>query len=209
MCDTARANEWHHPGSNQPEGAAIHEQIRNFGYEPKDIEAIILTHLHWDHCFHIGKFKNARIIAAEKEYEFAQNPVSVYYRGYEKDIHGKIVPPFNGVKIDTIKVEGETEIFPGITVFETPGHTPGHISAAVQAQSGEYIIAGDAVLCLNNLKPIPDTQYNVTPPARFCDIVDTVATLEKVQQRMQDPAHVLTCHDVAMLTQITQTPILT
>ncbi|MBL0290815.1 MAG: hypothetical protein IPQ15_09135 [Betaproteobacteria bacterium] len=34
MCDTERANKWHHAGSKQEPGEAIHEQLPKFGLKP-------------------------------------------------------------------------------------------------------------------------------------------------------------------------------
>ena len=40
------------------------------------------THLHWDHVYYTPMFKNAKLYAQRKEYEFALNPIPLYYKSY-------------------------------------------------------------------------------------------------------------------------------
>lgn len=51
MAYTERADKYHHHGSYQPEGMAIADQLAKIGYKPEDIDIVVFTHLHWDHCF--------------------------------------------------------------------------------------------------------------------------------------------------------------
>ena len=60
MAYTERADKYHHHGSYQPEGMAIADQLAKIGYKPEDIDIVVFTHLHWDHCFYMDKFTNAK-----------------------------------------------------------------------------------------------------------------------------------------------------
>ena len=40
----------------------------------------------------------------------------------------------------------ETEIAPGIVMFPSPGHTPGHMSVRVPSDESEAVILGDVVV---------------------------------------------------------------
>lgn len=42
-------------------------------------------------------------------------------------------------------VEGDCELFPGIDLLFTPGHSPGHQSIFITMEDGKFIIAGDAI----------------------------------------------------------------
>ena len=125
MSSTERANKYHHPGSQQDPGMAIHEQLAALGIACEQIKTVILTHMHWDHVYNLEKFKHARIVANETELAFAKNPIPLYYKSYEHPFLG-IQAPFTGLDIETCS--GEQEILPGVRVFETPGHSPGHMS---------------------------------------------------------------------------------
>ena len=83
MAWTERADKYHHPGSYQPEGMAIHEQLAKIGYSCADIDKVIFTHMHWDHIFYMEKFNKAQFVAQREEYEFALNPIPLYYKSYE------------------------------------------------------------------------------------------------------------------------------
>jgi glyoxylase-like metal-dependent hydrolase (beta-lactamase superfamily II) len=205
MSDTKRADAYHHPGSYQPKGMSIVEQLQKIGYQPTDIDIVLFTHLHWDHCFYMDKFTNAQFIVNKKEYDFAMNPIPLYYKSYEAPELG-IVRPFEGLEMTL--VEGETEILPGIRVFETPGHSVGHQAVEVDTNNGKYIICGDAIFILDNLKPIPEIHYNITPPNRYANIVETWQSIEKIKNRAQSEDRIMTCHDISMLERMKETPII-
>ena len=41
---------------------------------------------------------------------------------------------------------GQADVVPGVTIFPTPGHTPGHASVRVSSGDQLAIVAGDVVL---------------------------------------------------------------
>lgn len=205
MAWTERASTYHHPSSRQPGGMAIHEQLAGIGLRPEDIDIVVLTHMHWDHMFYLEKFAAARIVAHEKEYAFALNPIPLYYKSYEHPSLG-ITRPFEGLTIETVR--GETEIMPGVRVFETPGHSPGHMSVEVDTKDGRYLCVGDSVFIPDNLDPVPELHYNICPPGRFYNIVETWKSIETQKARAKDKSFILCCHDKALEERIKATPVL-
>lgn len=191
MAYTERADQYHHIGSDQPKGYAIHEQLEKIGCQPEDIDIVIFTHLHWDHCFYMDKFTKAEFIVNEKEYAFAMNPIPLYYKSYEAPELG-IIRPFEGLSFTMVK--GEQEILPGIRVFETPGHSPGHMSVEVDTKEGKFICAGDSIFIPENLEPVPQLHYDITPPGRYADIVATWKSITLQKARMESASHVLCTH---------------
>lgn len=205
MAYTERASKYHHHGSRQPEGMAIAEQLAKIGYTPEDIDIVVFTHLHWDHCFYMEKFTNAEFYVSEKEYHFAMDPIPLYYKSYEAPQLG-IVRPFEGIEMNL--VNGETEIMPGVRMFDTPGHSVGHMTVEVDTACGKYLCVGDAVFIMDNLKPIPELNYDITPPNRFSNIVETWKSIELIKERAESEDRILTCHDRSMLERVAKTPIL-
>jgi glyoxylase-like metal-dependent hydrolase (beta-lactamase superfamily II) len=205
MAWTERASTYHHPGSRQPEGMSIVDQLSKAGYSPADIDIVVFTHLHWDHCFYLNHFTKATFIVHEKEYSFAMNPIPLYYKSYEHPVLG-IVRPFEGITFQTVK--GECKIMTGVTVLETPGHSPGHMSVAIEAESGEYICAGDSIFIMDNIKPVPEIHYDITPPGRFYNIIETWNSIITQKERAKDSRFILCCHDKNLEERIKESPIL-
>lgn len=111
----------------------IEEGLEKVGVTPEDIDIVILTHLHYDHCGNTRLFKNAKIILQEKELAFAysHNPVFHHYYVFEY---------FKDIKFNLI--DGRKEILPGIEVIPMTGHTPGCQAVAVQTDKGLAVISG-------------------------------------------------------------------
>ncbi|CUP11302.1 Zn-dependent hydrolases%2C including glyoxylases [[Clostridium] symbiosum] len=205
MAYTERADKYHHHGSHQPEGMSIVEQLAALGYKPEEIDIVVFTHLHWDHCFYMKKFTNAEFYVNKKEYEFAMNPIPLYFKSYEAPELG-ITRPFEGIAMNL--VEGDTEIMPGVRVFETPGHSVGHQSVEIDTAAGRYICCGDSIFIMDNVKPIEELHYDITPPNRFSDIVASWKSIERIKERAEGPDKILTCHDREMLVRAAVTPVL-
>ncbi|MDI6870824.1 MAG: N-acyl homoserine lactonase family protein [Bacillota bacterium] len=195
MADTYRADKYHHPGSIQPEGFAIHERLAQIGLKPEDVGLVVFTHLHWDHMYYMDKFTKAKFIAHRKEYEFALDPIPLYYKSYEHPALG-IRRPFEGLKVDV--VDGEEELMPGVRVFPSPGHSPGHQSVEIDTAEGTYICCGDSIFIYDNLDPIPEIHYNLTPPARFANIVECWKSIEELKARAKAREYILPSHEPAI-----------
>jgi glyoxylase-like metal-dependent hydrolase (beta-lactamase superfamily II) len=195
MCHTALA-DWHHPGSRQEPGEAVHERLRAIGVDGAEIEMIIFTHLHWDHCHNLDRFPNARFLVNAREYAFAMDPIPPYYKSYEHHRLGKRAP-FADIRFETI--EGEVEVLPGIRVFPTPGHSPGHQSVSVDTEAGVHVIAGDAVFSHENLAPAGE-HLPFTVMGRFMDIVAAWHSLEEIVKRADVvlPGHDMGTTEVAV-----------
>jgi glyoxylase-like metal-dependent hydrolase (beta-lactamase superfamily II) len=166
---------------------------------------VVFTHLHWDHIFYMEKFTKARFIAQRKEYEFAVNPIPLYYKSYEHPALG-VRRPFEGLKIEV--VDGEEEIVEGVRVLPTPGHSPGHQSVEVDTKDGSYICAGDSFFLMANLCPIPEIHYTITPPARFANMVECWNSIEFQKNRVAHLGLLLPCHEPELDERIKQTPVL-
>lgn len=205
MCWSERASDYHHPGSIQEKGEAVHEQLETLGIGLDEIDMIIFTHLHWDHSFHMEKFTNTRYIAHKKEYEFAMQPIPLYHKSYEYPSLG-IVRPFEGLTIETI--EGDCEILDGIRVFDTPGHSPGHIAVEVDTKDGKYIIGGDAAFVMDNFNPIEEIGYEITPPSRFANIIDCWNSIVRIKERAESLDKILLTHDVGLAERVKTDPVI-
>lgn len=205
MAYADRANQYHHPGSTQEPDQAAPRAVEKLGFSCDDVKKIIFTHLHWDHTFYMSEFKNAVYYASRKEYEFAIEPLPLYYKSYEYGALG-ITPPFDGLHFELI--DGETEIVPGVRTYPTPGHTIGHQAVEVDTKDGTYHLIGDAIFLYDNLKPIPEIHYDLTPVARFSDIIGWWHSAREIKRRAASIDMILPTHEPSLVGRFQNTPVL-
>ncbi len=188
MSDTQRSVRYHHAGRQEP-GQAIHEQLETLGIGADEIDTIIFTHLHWDHCYNVKQFTHARLVASEVEYRFALDPIPPYWASYEHPNCG-LEPPWQGCEFDLTM--GDEEVLDGVSVFPTPGHSPGHQAVAVQTEAGLYVLAGDLFFVRENLAPDAERGWPLTPIGRFASFIDLWRSMETAIERAD---HILMTHD--------------
>lgn len=190
MPDTIQSTNNHYPGSYQLPGQRIDHALKMINIDVAEISKIIFTHLHWDHCQNALLFPNAQLYIQQKELEFAKNPTGSYLRSYD---HPEIMltPGFQPYTFKVI--DEDIEIAPGITAILAAGHSPGHQIVHVQTDSGPYVIAGDAILCYENLMPTNNSDY--TLPGRHKDTTQTIQSIEKILSLATTPSRILPGHE--------------
>jgi glyoxylase-like metal-dependent hydrolase (beta-lactamase superfamily II) len=192
LCDEERATKYHH--KCQKRGCLQSpDALRALGVSPEEIDIVILTHLHWDHVQNIKAFSKARYICTATEIAWAYNPLPLYYRSYESPILG-IKPAFSGLNFEI--VDGETQIVPGVSVFPTPGHSPGHQSVLVKTSVGDIVLAGDAIFQMRNMDPKEDEFWRYWVPARFTNSIEGWRSVEELDKRADC---ILAFHDERVL----------
>jgi N-acyl homoserine lactone hydrolase len=110
-------------------------QFAKLGLTPQDIDLQILTHSHIDHVGGIENFKHVPMVIHENE------------RALEKPLYWHGRHPFRWPADQVyIEVTGDIELFPGLSLLETPGHTPGQMSLLVELpDSGAVILTSDTI----------------------------------------------------------------
>jgi len=120
---SAAIDEWYRPQPTQ-----LLDALGEIGVAPSDIAAVVVSHLHFDHCGQLGAL-HAPLYVQAAEFEAAQAP------GYTVPEWAKI--PEYRLRL----VHGDHDIADGISLLSTPGHSPGHQSVLVQAQGERVVIA--------------------------------------------------------------------
>lgn len=124
--------------------------LERLGLAPADIDVVIHTHLHNDHCENTAACENAKVYVQKTEAEFMRHPHVLDHRYDPEYLKGA----------DLVELEGEAEIAPGVTVIPTPGHTPGGQSVLVETEkAGKVLITG---FCCND-KNFPKAGPAVCP----------------------------------------------
>ena len=136
------------------------EGLAQWGLTPKDVDIIIHTHLHNDHCENDYKCENATIYAHQNELARIHNPHPLdfrYLEDYIEDVEA------NG---QVRAVTQDQQIVPGIQVLHTPVHTDGGLSVVIETTAGKAIITGFCVIKQNFEPPaeIKAMEMTVIPP---------------------------------------------
>ena len=80
-------------------------------------------------------------------------------------------------------------------MIPTPGHSPGHMAVSVQTEAGVYYLVGDLMFLRDNMKPEPNKGWPITPPGRFCNMLDLWKSIETIMERAGNTDFVLMTHD--------------
>lgn len=198
MSDTEHSVKYHHDGLQEP-GQAIHEQLARIGVALDEIDTILFTHLHWDHCYNLEKFPHARLFVSETEYRFAMNPIGMYWNSYESPEMG-LNPAFRSRNFNL--VNGEEEIFEGIRMIPTPGHSPGHMAVSVNTTDGAYFLVGDLALLRQTFTPDKKRGWPITMPGRFSNCIELWNSIIDVLHRAD---HILMTHDPEQIGHVSPT----
>ena len=122
--------------------------LERWGLTPEDIDVIIHTHLHNDHCENDYKCVNAEIYVHAKELDSIHNPHPLDYRYLEDYIED--VEENGQIKV----VEDDMEIAPGIWVMHTTVHTEGGLTLLIDTDEGQAAITGFCVINENFNPPL-------------------------------------------------------
>ncbi len=154
------------------------EALATVNLKPEDVDIVIQTHLHNDHCENTYKCTNAKVYVQQAELDFFKSPHPLDHRYYSDLLD----------ESEVVTVEGDREIAPGIRVILTPGHTPGGQSVAVETDRGTAVITG---FCCN-AENFPSVGPAVTPGVH----INAIEAYESAQ-RVRELADILIpIHDV-------------
>ncbi|WP_028578724.1 N-acyl homoserine lactonase family protein [Desulfogranum japonicum] len=151
--------------------------LNTYGLTPEDIDIVIHTHLHNDHCENDFKCSNAKIYVHEKELQRIHNPHPLDFR-YLADFIEEVEQ--NGQI--TIMTD-DTEIVPGITCIHTPAHTDGGMSVAIATEKGTAVITGFCVI-RENFEPsieVRAMEMEVIPPGTVVNTFDAYDIMLKIR----------------------------
>ena len=125
--------------------------LSEIALQPEDIDLVIQTHLHFDHCFNTSRCKKARVLVQEDELKFAMDPHPLFAPMYSESL-------LEGLNFEPVR--GRKEILPGIEGIPVPGHTPGCQAVSIARRLGmmvavqvEDVRCSPAVLALGFKEP--------------------------------------------------------
>jgi len=144
-------------------------QLAQHNLKPEDIDIIVNTHLHFDHCGNNSLFPNAKIIVQADELRYARAPERFQETGYIQELLD--------VKADYQPVQGEYKIDDEVSVLPTSGHSIGHQSVVIRNGERKYVYCGDAAPireCLER-RNIPGVLYSSHEALKSIDRLKAIA----------------------------------
>ncbi len=154
------------------------EALAELDMTPGDIDLVINTHLHFDHCGQNAVFRHAPCYAQRAELNRARRESPDLCEWFD----------FMNGQFELL--DGDTEVLPGLSVISTPGHTAGHQCVVVsQAGGGHDVLIGDAAYTPRQYAAPPGGEL---PPGQASDQAAWRRSLQRI--RSLSPARVHFCH---------------
>jgi glyoxylase-like metal-dependent hydrolase (beta-lactamase superfamily II) len=123
------------------------------GFDPKQVDAVIISHFHGDHIGGLvtlegaPAFPNAEIKVPLDEWNYWLDDANMNKAAEGSNLrnaHGNVRRVFGAIPGKNLtKYQGGNEVAPGITALATPGHTPGHTSFVIASGSGKLLVQAD------------------------------------------------------------------
>ncbi|WP_027721996.1 N-acyl homoserine lactonase family protein [Maridesulfovibrio zosterae] len=151
--------------------------LSKYGLKPEDIDIVIHTHLHNDHCENDYKCTNAKFYVHRKELEHVHDPHPLDFRYLEDYVED--VEESGQIEI----LDGDKEIVPGIKMMHTPVHTEGGMTVLVDTEGGLAAITGFCVIMENFYPPLDVTgmEMEVIPPGTSVNTYNSYDIMLKVK----------------------------
>jgi N-acyl homoserine lactone hydrolase len=147
-----------------------------------DLDLVINTHLHFDHCGQNAVFAHAACHVQRTELDRAQRESP------------DLCDWFGFMNARWELLDGDTEILPGLSVLTTPGHTTGHQCVVVTTATGQDVLLGDAAYTPHQFAGPPDEDL---VPGQASDTAAWRGSLGRI--RSLAPARVHFCHHTDVL----------
>jgi glyoxylase-like metal-dependent hydrolase (beta-lactamase superfamily II) len=119
----------------------VTRSLERLDIDPTTVRFAVLSHLHFDHTGGLAELPNATVVVQAREWN----------AGHDDKLSARYGLPQrffdHGHKVHLI--DGEHDLFGdgSVQILPSFGHTPGHQSMHVRAESGDYILTADA--CYN------------------------------------------------------------
>jgi len=174
-----------------PKAGKLPKALAAAGVNPADIDAVVITHVHPDHC--------NGLLTTDKQIAFPNATVHIngdelawWLEGDMKIPEGKpffkdlfeggraaFKPYVDGKRVQTFK-DG-AELAPGVTAVNAPGHTVGHTMVRVANGNDQLLIWTDIVhsTALQFPEPERSIAYDLEPPKAIATrkkVMDMAAT---------------------------------
>jgi glyoxylase-like metal-dependent hydrolase (beta-lactamase superfamily II) len=169
------------------------EGLKAIGVDPANVEDVIISHMHYDHCGNVDMFPRARYHVQDKEMHYCTGRCMCHRQlraSYEEDY---VVSMLRKIYAGRVTFhDGVSEFAPGITLHHIGGHAMGLQSIRVKTRRGFVMLAADAVHLYPHLDEarIFPTTYNLA------EVLEGYQTLKRLASSRH---HIVPGHDPAVM----------
>jgi glyoxylase-like metal-dependent hydrolase (beta-lactamase superfamily II) len=163
------------------------------GVDAAQVRDVVITHLHYDHVGNFELFPAALLHLQDLEMRYATGR----YMGHEcfraayevEDVVGMVRRVYDGrVRFH----DGDTELFPGVSLHRIGGHTMGLQVVRVMTRRGAVVLASDATHLYANIE-------QARPFPIVWSVADMVEGYRRLRELAASPAHIIPGHDPLVL----------
>ena len=169
------------------------EAVAAVGIDAAQMTDVILTHLHYDHAGGLASFPAARFHVQDAEMGFVTGRCMctprLRYAFEVEDVVTMVRRLYEG-RVNFI--DGEAELFPGISVHHAPGHTPGVQCVRVMTARGAVVLASDAAHFYANME-------RQNPFPIVSSVIDMIDSWDMMRGLADSDDHIVPGHDPEVL----------
>jgi glyoxylase-like metal-dependent hydrolase (beta-lactamase superfamily II) len=150
------------------EGDPLLASLAQRGVAPEQVDTVVFSHLHFDHAGGatrydsqrrlVATFPRARHLISRWEWEDAARMTPELQTAYQAD---NLAPLEQAGLVEPI--DGNTEIWPGLRVRLTGGHTRGHLAVLFESAGQTVAYLGDLCPTTAHLRRMWHTAYDQYP----------------------------------------------
>jgi glyoxylase-like metal-dependent hydrolase (beta-lactamase superfamily II) len=174
-------------------GEEVSARLEAIGRDPAQIDLVINSHFHFDHCGGNALVPNATMLVQRREWDAGMDPEVAAKRGFNPcdfDLGHKLR-----------LIDGEHDVFGdgSVTCLPTHGHTPGHQSLRIRGEGGDVVIAADACYFCRTLRERHLPRY-------VADRDGMLAALDRLEALERGGARIFFGHDPEFWRTVPQAP---
>lgn len=116
----------------EPHIRPVERELARFGLTVEEVDVIVNSHLHFDHCGNNRLFPRAEVFIQQAELEVARTTPYTIREWFDYD------------RVRIHPVAGDAKITTDVELIASPGHTPGHQSVLAKTDVGSVLVAAQA-----------------------------------------------------------------
>ncbi|MFC2170944.1 MBL fold metallo-hydrolase [Calditrichota bacterium] len=192
LVDNGMGNKWNDKSGEMfavEQPRQLVPELERLGVKPEDVTHMILSHLHFDHAggstykdeagnIH-PQFPNARYYIQKGEWEVAHSPTPRDKASYLPE---NLAPLWDAGLVEL--VDGDAEVFPGVKMIITGGHTDSHCVISIESEGYTAWFLADLIPTSSHIQVPYVMGYDLFPQ-------QTMEYKERLLEEMYRDRHLL------------------